>query len=158
MTSKYLMMIIDWRVNARIKVKGEVGNRVGIWHFPKKIAVKFLTPGKNVRSNIIKIPHPRKWFVVKCLQNIQISLPPRQQDNSNALPLGQSDRSNPCSKCLFCSIPLVFIHLLYVSSTQKWQWNRQARSSAVILWESQEMAQRVDAHLSDVKGHANMSC
>ena len=64
-------------------------------------------------------PHPRKWFVVKCLQNIQISLPPGQQDNSNALPLGQSDRSNPRPKWLFCLIPLVFIHVLYVSSAKK---------------------------------------
>ena len=68
-------MIIDWRVNTRIKVKGEVGNRVGIWHFPKKIAVKFLTLGKNVRSNITEIPHPRKWFVVKGLQKFKYPYP-----------------------------------------------------------------------------------
>ena len=49
-----------------------------------------------MRSNITEIPHPGKLFVVKCLQGIQISLFPGQQDNSNALPLGHGDQSNPC--------------------------------------------------------------
>ena len=33
--------------------------------------------------------------MVKCLQNVQISLPLGQQDNCKALPPSQSNRSNP---------------------------------------------------------------
>lgn len=49
-----------------------------------------------MRWNITEIPHPRKWFVVKCLQNFIYPYPLASKRNSNALPPGQSNRSNPC--------------------------------------------------------------
>ena len=59
----------------------------------QKIAVEFPTPGKNVRSNITKFPTPRNDLWSWARAKIQISLPLEQQENSNALPPGQSDRS-----------------------------------------------------------------
>ena len=59
----------------------------------RKIAFKFPTPGKNVRSNITKFSTPRNAFWPRARTKIQISLPPGQQENSNALPPGLSDRS-----------------------------------------------------------------
>ena len=58
------------------------GERRGIgWGFDifQKIAAKFPTPGKNVRSNVTEIPNPRET-------KIQISLSPGQQDNSTSPP------------------------------------------------------------------------
>ena len=65
------------------------------WDFDifQKIAVKFPTPGKNVRSNITKFPTQRNDFWSRARTKIQISLPPGQQENSNALLPGQGDRS-----------------------------------------------------------------
>ena len=74
----------------------EAGHRAGFWHFPK---------------HCCQIPYPqaKMWGQISAQGNdlwsrartkIQISLPPGQQDNSNALPPGQSDRSKshpiPC--------------------------------------------------------------
>ena len=52
-----------------------------------------LPPGKNVGSNITEILHPGNDLWSRARTKIEISQPPEQQDNSNALPLGQSDRS-----------------------------------------------------------------
>ena len=81
--------------NAPINVKpgrgvGGIGRYFDIF---QKIAVKFPTPGKNVRSNITEIPRPGNDLWSRARTKIQISLPPGQQDNSNALPLGLSDQS-----------------------------------------------------------------
>ena len=66
---------------------GEGGVRRGIgqdFDIFQKIAVKFPTPRQKCEVNDL-------WS--RARTKIQISLPPGQQDNSNALPLGQSDRS-----------------------------------------------------------------
>ena len=81
--------------NAPINVK-PAGGRRGIgrdFDIFQKITVKFPTPCKNVRSNIAKFPTPRNDLWSRARTKIQISLPPGQQENSNALPPGQSDRS-----------------------------------------------------------------
>ena len=53
-----------------------------------------------MRSNITKFPTQRNDLWSRARTKIQISLPPGQQENSNALPPGQSDRSKshpmPC--------------------------------------------------------------
>ena len=68
-------------------------HRAGFWHFPKKLLENYLLAGKNVRSNITEILHPRKWFVVTG-RNKNSNIPnPGQPDNSNALPPRQSDQS-----------------------------------------------------------------
>ena len=80
---------------APINVK-PAGGRRGIgrdFYIFRKIIVKFPTPGKNVRSNITKFPAPRNDLWSRARTKIQLSLPPGQQENSNALPSGQSDRS-----------------------------------------------------------------
>ena len=83
--------------NAPINIKPVGGGeRRGIgWDFDifQKITVKFPTPCKNVRSNIAKFPTPRNDLWSRARTKIQISLAPGQQENSNALPPGQSDRS-----------------------------------------------------------------
>ena len=58
--------------------------------FFQRLLPNSLPLGKNVRSNITEIPHPKNdlWSRVRT----SLSLPPGQQDNSNALPPGQSDR------------------------------------------------------------------
>ena len=43
-------------------------------------------PGKNVKSNITEIPRPGNDLWSRARTKIQKSLPPGQQDNSNALP------------------------------------------------------------------------
>ena len=85
-------------LNASINVKlaGGGGGRQGIgrdFDIFQKTAVKFPTPGKNVRSNITKFPTPRNDLWSRAQTKIQISLPPGQQENSNALSPGQSNRS-----------------------------------------------------------------
>ena len=60
--------------------------------FSKKLLPNSLPLGKNVRSNITEIPHPENDLWSRVRTKVQISLPPGQQDNSNALPPGQSDR------------------------------------------------------------------
>ena len=68
----------------------------------QKIAVEFPTPGKNVRSNITKFPTPRNDLWSWARAKIQISLPLEQQENSNALPPGQSgcSKSRPMPRLL----------------------------------------------------------
>ena len=41
---------------------------------------------------------------VKCLQKFKYPYPPRPQDNSNALPLGQSNQSSPCPSLPPCQL------------------------------------------------------
>ena len=53
----------------------------------QKIAVKFPTPGKNVRSNITKFPTPRNDLWSQARTKIQISLPPGQNDRSKSRPM-----------------------------------------------------------------------
>ena len=65
----------------------------GILTFSKKLLSNSLPPGKNVKSNITEIPRPGNDLWSRARTKIQISLPPGQQDNSNALAPGQSDRS-----------------------------------------------------------------
>ena len=84
--------------NAPINVKpaagaGEAGHRAGFWHFPKDCCQIPYPRGKNVRSNITKFPTQRNDLWSRARTKIQTSLPPGQQENSNALPPGQSDRS-----------------------------------------------------------------
>ena len=62
--------------------------------FPK-IAVKFPTAGQKCEVNILKFPTPGNDMWSRAWTKIQMSLLPAQQDNSNALPPGQSDWSNP---------------------------------------------------------------
>ena len=92
-----------WHSNAPINVKpagrggwggGEKGGAWGgILTFSKRLQSNSLPPGKNVRSNITKFPTPRNDLWSRARTKIQISLPLGQQENSNALPPGQSDRS-----------------------------------------------------------------
>ena len=80
---------------APINVK-PAGGRWGIgWDFDicQKIAIKFPTPGKNVRSNRTEFLTRGNDLWSQARTTIQISLSPGQQDNSNALPPGQNDRS-----------------------------------------------------------------
>ena len=58
----------------------------GFWHFPKKLLWNSLPPGKNVGSNVTEIPHP--WNDLWSRARTR-----GQQDNSNSLPPGQSERS-----------------------------------------------------------------
>ena len=46
-----------------------------------------------MRSNITEIPRQGNDLWSRARSKIQVSLPPGQQDNSNALPPGQSNRS-----------------------------------------------------------------
>ena len=68
--------------------------------FSKGLLSNSLPLGKNMRSNITKFPTPRNDLWSRAQTKIQISLPLGQQENSNALPSGQSDRSKsrpmPC--------------------------------------------------------------
>ena len=57
--------------------------------FSRRLLSNSLPPGKNVRSNITKFPTPRNDLWSRARTKIQISLPPGQQENSNALPPGQ---------------------------------------------------------------------
>ena len=61
--------------------------------FSKSLLSNSLPPGKNVRSNITKFPTQRNDLWSRARTKIQISLPPGQQENSNVLLPGQSDRS-----------------------------------------------------------------
>ena len=79
----------SWREGGGVARRG-IGQDFDIF---QKIAVKFLPPGKNVRSNITKFPTPRNDLWSRARTKIQILLPPEQQENSNALPPGQNDRS-----------------------------------------------------------------
>ena len=67
--------------------------RGGILTFSNRLLSNSLPPGKNVRSNITKFSNQRNDLWSRARTKIQISLPPGQQENSNALPPGQSDRS-----------------------------------------------------------------
>ena len=70
--------------------RGRQGIRQG-FKFSKKNCCEIPYPTrKNVRSNITEIPHPENDLWSRARTKIQISLPPGQQDNSNALPPGQS--------------------------------------------------------------------
>ena len=60
--------------------------------FFQRLLPNSLPLGKNVRSNITEIPRLGNDLWSRARTKIQISLPPGQQDNSNALPPGQSDR------------------------------------------------------------------
>ena len=73
-----------------------VGRRGIGRHFDifQKIAVKFPTPAKNVRSNITEIPHPGNDLWSRAWTKIQIYLPPGQQDNSNTLPRPKATDQN----------------------------------------------------------------
>ena len=64
----------------------------GILTFSQKLLSNSLSPGKNVRSNILKFPTPGNDLWSQARTKIKISLRPGQQDNTNALPPGQSDR------------------------------------------------------------------
>ena len=81
--------------NAPFNVKPAGGGRAydGILTFSKKLLSNSLPRGKNVRSNVTEIPRPGNDLWSRAQTKIQMSLPPGQQDNSNALPPGQSDRS-----------------------------------------------------------------
>ena len=73
--------------------------------FSKRLLSNSLPPGKNVRSNITKFPTPRNDLWSPAQTKIQISLPMGQQENSNALPPGQSDQFSICTNPI--------IHLFY---------------------------------------------
>ena len=61
----------------------------------KKIAVKFPNPGQKCEVKYNWNSPPGKWFCVHGYEQ-KFKYPyPGPQDNSNALPPGQSDRSNP---------------------------------------------------------------
>ena len=81
--------------NAPINAKpaGGGGAWGGILTFSKRLLSNSLPPVKNARSNITKFPTPRNDLWSRARTKIPISLPPGQQENSNALPPGQSDRS-----------------------------------------------------------------
>ena len=75
------------------------GEKRGIgWDFDifQKIAVKFPTPGQKCEVKYNQISHPENDLWSRARTKIQISLPLEQQENSNALPPGQSDRSKSC--------------------------------------------------------------
>ena len=73
--------------------------------FSKRLLSNSLPPGKNVRSNITKFPTLRYDLWSPAQTKIQISLPMGQQENSNALPPGQSDQFSICTNPI--------IHIFY---------------------------------------------
>ena len=73
------------------------GGRGGIgrdFDICQKIAIKFPTPGKNVRSNRTEFPTRGNDLWSRARTTIQISLPPGQQDNSNAYPRAKAINQN----------------------------------------------------------------
>ena len=100
----------------------------GILTFSKRLLSNSLPPGKNVRSNITKFPTPRNDLWSRARTKIQISLPPGQQENSNALPPGQSDRSKsrPAGLTLIVhNLPTNYSHIWRDrTSTRNWPWSQ----------------------------------
>ena len=83
--------------NAPFNVKPAGGGRAydGILTFSKKLLSNSLPRGKNVRSNVTEIPRPGNDLWSRPQTKIQMSLPPGQQDNSNALPPAKAIDQNP---------------------------------------------------------------
>ena len=71
------------------------GIQGGILTFSKKIAVKFPTPGKNVRSNITEIPCPGNDLWSRARTKIQISLPPDSKIIQMLYPRAKAIDQNP---------------------------------------------------------------
>ena len=90
--SRFLTISLLTKIFHKISVTGHCINssRIG-WGFDifQKVSVKFPTPGQKCESNITKFPTPRNDLWSRARTKIQISLPPGQQENSNALPPGQ---------------------------------------------------------------------
>ena len=89
----------------RNRGRGERGIGQDHLTFSKRLLSNSLPLGKNVRSNITKFPTSRNDLWSPAWKKIQISLPLGQQENSNALPPGQSDQFSICTNPL--------IHLFY---------------------------------------------
>ena len=89
----------------RNRGRGERGIGQDHLTFSKRLLSNSLPLGKNVRSNITQFPTPRNDLWSPARKKIQISLPLGQQENSNALPPGQSDQFSICTNPI--------IHLFY---------------------------------------------